>query len=122
MASNIERIQPGWNVYGSEGDKLGEVSDVGTTYITVSKGWFFTTDIYIPVSAIGSIEDVGIFLNIPKDQVESMGWDAPPLAETSTAGYDTTSTTISYETTGRSTVTPPMSTVTQPMPRQRAHA
>ncbi len=100
MTSNMQGIQPGWNVYGSEGDKLGEVSDVGTNYITVSKGWLFTTDIYIPVSAIASIEQDGIFLNIPKDQVERMGWDTPPLAEASTTGYDTTATSTSYTTTG----------------------
>ncbi len=99
MTSNMQGIQPGWTVYGSEGDKLGEVSDVGTNYITVSKGWLFTTDIYIPISAIASSEQDGIFLTIPKDQVESMGWDTPPVAGTSTAGYDTTSTSTSYTTT-----------------------
>ena len=42
-------IDHGWDVFGADGDKVGDVADVQTNYITVSKGFLFKTDMYIPV-------------------------------------------------------------------------
>ena len=39
MAAELQRIQQGSNVYSSDGDKVGDVSEVGRNYVLVQKGW-----------------------------------------------------------------------------------
>lgn len=52
MSMDISNVQVGWDVYGSDGEKVGDVSDVGSNYLLVTKGFLFTKDIYIPPSAV----------------------------------------------------------------------
>jgi len=89
MMTNRNQIQTGWNVYGSDDGKVGDVAEVGSNYLLVQKGWLFTRDIYIPFSAITSVQEDNIRLNVTKDQVTSMGWDTIPT-EDMTTGYGTT--------------------------------
>ena len=83
------QIETGWDVYDSNGDELGDVSDVGPNYIVVEKGWLFPTDIYIPTSAIASVAPDRVQLNLAKDAIENQGWSEPPQAA---AGYATDAT------------------------------
>ena len=101
MAMEVNQIQHGWDVFGSDGDKIGDVSDVGPNYVLVTKGFLFTKDIYIPTSAITGVEHDRVYLNIAKDQVDSMGWDQAPMGDTGsgTAAYGTTATTDTGTTT-----------------------
>ena len=101
MTMEVNQIQHGWDVFGSDGDKIGDVSDVGPNYVLVTKGFLFTKDIYIPTSAITGIENDRVYLNIAKDQVDSMGWDQAPMGDTGsgTAAYGTTATTDTGTTT-----------------------
>ena len=87
MTSNYQRIQPGTNVYGSDGDKVGDVSEVGSNYVLVRQGWLFTTDMYIPLSAIVGVDNDGIRLNVTKDQIGDLGWDVIPTDEGTTSTY-----------------------------------
>jgi uncharacterized protein (TIGR02271 family) len=124
---DVSQIQSGWDVYGSDGDKIGDVSDVGPNYVLVTKGFLFTKDIYIPTSAITGIENERVYLNVAKDQVDSMGWDQAPVSDTGygTAAYGTTSdttgttytdedsTTVSTQTTTADTGYTPVQPVQQ---------
>ena len=83
------RIQSGMDVYGSDGEKVGDVSDVTGSYVLVTKGFLFTKDIYIPTSAITGVEGDRVYISVSKDRVDSMGWDAAPAGG---AGYGTAST------------------------------
>jgi uncharacterized protein (TIGR02271 family) len=107
---DVSQIQNGWDVYGSDGDKVGDVSDIGPNYVLVTKGFLFTKDIYIPTSAITGVEQDRVYLNVAKDQVDSMGWDQAPVSDTGygTAAYGTTGT---MDTSGVS-VTDDTATVT----------
>jgi len=89
MITNRHQIQTGWNVYGSDDGKVGDVAEVGSNYLLVHKGWLFQRDIYIPFSAIASVQENNIRLDVTKDQVSSMGWDTIPTEELTT-GYGTT--------------------------------
>ncbi len=42
MNRNVRQIQAGWNVYGSDDAKVGDVAEVGAHYALVQKGWLFT--------------------------------------------------------------------------------
>jgi uncharacterized protein (TIGR02271 family) len=87
---------------------VGDVAEVGSNYVLVQKGWLFTRDIYIPTSAISSVDEDGVYLNIPKDQVNSMEWDIAPMEDATTYGstYGTTTTaTTGMSDTAATTVT-----------------
>jgi len=94
MTSTYQHIQPGTNVYGSDGDKVGDVSEVGANYVLVRQGWLFTKDIYIPLSAIVGADDDGIRLNVTKDQIGDLGWDVMPTDEGTTAAYGATTSGV----------------------------
>jgi len=102
---DVSQIQHGWDVFGSDGEKVGDVSEVGSNYLLVTKGWLFPKDRYIPLDAITGIEHDRVYLNVGKDQIESLGWDEPPTADTtgvglSTAATDTTTVTQSADVAG----------------------
>jgi len=86
MDWNAREIQAGWNVYGSDDAKVGDVAEVGPNYLLVQKGWLFTRDIYVPMSAIASVQEDNIRLNVTKDDVASMGWDTIPTEDAATYG------------------------------------
>jgi len=103
MAGELQRIQQGWNVYGSDGDKVGDVAEVGSNYVLVQKGWLFTRDIYIPLSAIAAVEVDRVYLSMSKDQIEAMDWDTVPTEDATTATYGSTYTTTASTTAMRNT-------------------
>jgi len=95
MSIDTTQIQHGWDVYGNDGDKIGDVSEVGPNYVLVTKGFLFTKDIYIPTTAVTGIEQGRVYLNIAKDQIDSMGWDAPPSDDAyATSPYGTATGTV----------------------------
>jgi len=90
---DMSQIQHGWDVFGSDGEKVGDVSEVGSNYLLVTKGWLFPKDRYIPLDAITGVEHDRVYLNVGKDQIESLGWDEPPAADTTGVGLSTAETT-----------------------------
>jgi len=99
MAMDISQIQHGWDVFGSDGEKVGDVSEVGSNYVLVKKGFIFTKDRYIPTSAITGIEHDRVYLNVTKDQADTMGWDQPPADATGYAAATTTTQTTDTDYT-----------------------
>src|SRR5918993_4031903 len=77
-STGSSQINIGDDVYGSDGDKVGTVAEVQSSYIVVEKGFFFPTDYYIPTSAIASAGDGQINLNVAKDAALNSGWDTVP--------------------------------------------
>ena len=77
---NVERIQTGWNAYDAEGEKIGDVIEVGSNYVLVQKGWFMPQNVYIPLSSVTSIDEpnANFSVDVTKDNVESRGWTSPP--------------------------------------------
>jgi len=120
-------IDHGWDVFGSDGEKVGDVADVQNNYITVSKGFIFKTDMYIPVSAISNVEHDRVYLSTTKHEIERQGWDRLPdsnepdmdrgvrrgmLSETASAAdfasYDTTPLDADAALEERDTLTVPV--------------
>jgi uncharacterized protein (TIGR02271 family) len=73
-------IEHGWDVFGSDGEKVGDVSDVREGYIVVSKGWLFPSERYVPTDAIGRVEHDRVYLSVSKDEIDARGWDRAPAA------------------------------------------
>jgi hypothetical protein len=91
------RVTPGATVYGSDNEKIGKVADVGSSHFIIEKGFIFTTDIYVPMSAIASVgDDDNVYLSMTKDQIEHEDWSTVPggddtwqgsAARAGTSGY-----------------------------------
>jgi uncharacterized protein (TIGR02271 family) len=91
-STGSSQINVGDDVYGSDGDKVGTVAEVQSSYIVVEKGFFFPTDYYIPMSAVSSAGDGQVSLNVAKDAALNSGWDTVPDTGTVLTDVDVTAT------------------------------
>jgi len=100
-SGQVWEIDLGYDVYASDGEKVGDVKDVQSHYLTVSKGFFFPTERHVPVAAITDVRDERVYLNVTKDQAESERWDTVPVApaySSDTSTYRDTDQTRSTDT------------------------
>ena len=88
-STGSSQINVGDDVYGSDGDKVGTVAEVQSSYLVVEKGFFFPTDYYIPASAVASAGDGQVYLNVAKDAALNSGWDTVPDTGTVLTGVET---------------------------------
>jgi len=98
----LRNVRTGSDAVDRNGDKVGTVEDVGTGYFVITKGLIFQKDIFVPMSAVDSVDPEGyVRLNVDKDQIDSMGWDdVPTEAGVHTTGDgDYVSNDASYGTT-----------------------
>jgi len=88
MATRDDAVQPGWTAHDRNGDKIGDVEQVGPNYILVTKGLIFTTDLYIPRSVIldADADSGSVVLDVDRNEVDDQGWTEPPA----TAGVGAT--------------------------------
>ena len=77
-APMTSQIEPGTNVIGSCGHKIGEVMDVESEFLVVEEGFFICHDFYIPSTAISHVDKHGVHLNASKHDVKSAGWEREP--------------------------------------------
>ena len=85
------QIRTGTSVYGSDGEKIGDVAGVADRYFVIEKGFLFTTDIYVPLSAVASADDDGITLSMTKDEVENNDWSSEPTDDDGDTAFADTS-------------------------------
>ena len=71
-------IEQGSDVFGADGKNVGVVSGVREGYIVIAKGFLFTSERYVPVEAISSVERNRVYLNVSKDEIDARGWDTVP--------------------------------------------
>ncbi|MDQ2688946.1 MAG: DUF2382 domain-containing protein [Chloroflexota bacterium] len=80
-------LQLGANVYGSDGEKIGEIAEVQSNYFIIEKGFIFTTDMYLPTSMVTSTDEDAVHLSMTKAEIEDGDWSNPPaLADQDAAG------------------------------------
>src|SRR5215203_6188128 len=75
---NGTQIQTGMTVRDSDGEKVGNVVGFDGQYVVVEKGFFFPSDHYVPTSAVASIVEDEVYLDVTKDQALDQGWDRQP--------------------------------------------
>lgn len=73
-------IQQDWEVFGSDGQKIGNVNEVHTNFLWVQEGLLFPTDMYIPITAVARTESGRVELNVTTAAVSTAGWDKLPEA------------------------------------------
>jgi uncharacterized protein (TIGR02271 family) len=110
---NLVTLQPGMDVYASDGEKVGTIVNVTDEAITVEKGFFFPSDHIIPITAIDGVgEDDHVYLRMTKDaalnQQWETTWDADTRAGTETAANFQTSAHDAMTTTDEETTRVPV--------------
>jgi len=56
--------------YGADGEKIGAVADASKSYFVIAEGFLFTTDLFVPTSAVAAVLDDRVELNLTKEQIE----------------------------------------------------
>jgi hypothetical protein len=87
------RFREGDTVYGSDGHKLGKVVGFFPDYtnqqfLIVEKGFIFSHDYYVPLSAVSNYDGNEIYLDVSKDEALNRGWEQTPFVS-STVETDT---------------------------------
>ena len=92
------------DVVGSDGDKVGDITEVNADHFVVKKGFFFPNDYYIPTQAVASVDQDKVYLNVTKEEAMSQdpSWAQRPAATTtqSTGYVDDTAATPSTDAFG----------------------
>ncbi|HYI15673.1 MAG TPA: PRC-barrel domain-containing protein [Thermomicrobiales bacterium] len=72
-------IELGSDIYGNDGEKLGVVDSLvvepdngAISSVIVRKGLFFPTDKILPASAVTSVDEQGVHVNVSKADVEQL--------------------------------------------------
>ncbi len=71
-------LRPGADVFGADGGKFGKVRTWDRKYLIVEKGLLFTTDYYVPFSAVDNYTEEEVFLKVTKEAAQNHGWDLQP--------------------------------------------
>lgn len=71
-------IQTGMDVFGTDGEKVGEVDGVEQNHFIVRKGFFFPQDHFIPMTAVASVDEANVYLNVFKDEALELQWTEIP--------------------------------------------
>ena len=71
-------IEIGTTVYGSDGEKIGDVAEIQSDYMVIEKGFILKKDLYIPMTNIAAQDTDGVRLSMTKAEVEAADWSTPP--------------------------------------------
>jgi ferritin-like metal-binding protein YciE len=71
------QLQQGMEVVGQDTGNVGTVKEMRDGDFLIDRP--MKRDVYVPYNAIQNIDGGRAILNIPAGQVDSMGWDKPPL-------------------------------------------
>ena len=87
MQTTRTQLHKGMTVYGSDGEKIGDIAEIQSDYFIIEKGFIFTEDLYIPNSLVASSHETdGVRLSITKSEVENGDWSNPPLPDQASTG------------------------------------
>lgn len=89
MQNEINRVEPGWDVIGSDDEKIGQIEEVGETYLLLTKGLIFVKDVFVPFDAVTSVDasSRSVFVDVGKDEIDDRNWSSPP-ADSARVGED----------------------------------
>ncbi len=73
-------LPAGADVLDKSGELVGTLDTVNARkgHLTVLKGIFFVTDIYLPMSAVDHVDSDGIHLALGKDELTDVRFQIPP--------------------------------------------
>ncbi len=76
----LDTVVVGTEVYGSNGEKVGIVGEVGSDHVLVERGLLSTTRIRVPFSDVARVDSGGVVhLSISESRVRATGMDEPMM-------------------------------------------
>jgi hypothetical protein len=85
-------------VYLASGRRLGRTVEIGHAldWLHVRRGRWLVRDWYVPITAVRDVDGDGVFLDVDRRALRSLGWHVPPMEyltrQGATPGYEYTST------------------------------
>lgn len=77
----MRRVRKDMDVVDLDGDKIGSVDEVQSSYAKINTGFLgLGKDYYVPFTAMQDVRQDTVVLSCDKDRLDSMGWDSPPRA------------------------------------------
>lgn len=87
---DLQQLRNGADVLTADGNKLGEVDEIGDHVLIVKQGLIFRNQYVVPRNAVTAIDETGIHLGVSQDQVTVLGWEADSAStQTSDEQIDT---------------------------------
>jgi uncharacterized protein (TIGR02271 family) len=79
MVERARAIEPGWEVYSTDGEIVGEVLEARPDYLHAQHSRLFTRkDLYFPPTAIREVTTGQVWLTLSKTALEEQDWSSPP--------------------------------------------
>jgi uncharacterized protein (TIGR02271 family) len=76
---NSSQFRRGLDVFDRDGQKVGDVSEVGPNYLHVPTGFLgLGQDLFIPFTAVDRVTEHGAYLNVSKNDFPMRNWAAAP--------------------------------------------
>ncbi len=69
----------GATVYGADNARFGQVAGSYRNYLIVERGFFMPVDYYVPMAAIGRVDQDLVVLSVSRDAALTQGWERPPF-------------------------------------------
>ena len=91
QTTNITPPEVGTLVFGSDGEEIGEVTELPPGYMKLKKGILFRKEVYIPLTAITgtALGGDGVTINLTKEEIENGDWSSlPDMGEETTPDTD----------------------------------
>jgi len=77
-AIEAELIQPGWDIYSSDDERVGTVRAVDDEHIEMALEVLGGSVLLVPLASVEAADDGRVDLDVPAEEIGTMGWDAPP--------------------------------------------
>ena len=97
----VDVIKEGVELYTSDGERVGHIDEIAPDYLVVSETDLGADRVYIPRSEVGRESDGAMYLNVGRDQLESIA-STEPLGGGMSSREDV-STGTDYATTTQAT-------------------
>jgi hypothetical protein len=80
QTTNMTPPEVGTLVFGSDGEDIGEVTEVQPGYMKLKKGILFRKEVYLPLTAITgtALGGDGVTINLTKEEIDNGDWSSPP--------------------------------------------
>ena len=98
----VDVIKEGVELYTSDGERVGHIDEIAPDYLVVSETDLGADRVYIPRSEVGRESDGAMYLNVGRDQLESIASTEPLGGGMSSREYASTGTDYATTTQGTS--------------------
>jgi hypothetical protein len=75
--NGLNVIQPGWEVYSSDGERIGRVDEVGPDHLRLELEVLAGSSVPVPLDSVADAADGRVDLDLPTDAVANVTVEEP---------------------------------------------